>query len=175
MIDLLLLLSRVSVTLGYNNLDDLAAFDVSVTRKKFPSIIVGSSPILELYNNSLGHSKVKTYSPALSCEEFQPDGKWMIPETLAEISPSLDSGLPDINSLNEEACLQSPIQFQDGVKDQHSEFLVSKDSLASVVLENDKLCQVILDKPISSIEGLSKRHSRQLEDCDFHTVGIAGF
>lgn len=183
-------IDKVSVMLGYSNLDGLVnginhaesglgldgkrkILDVSSTCKKFPSITVGSSPLVELYNDSPWYSQIKTYSPELSCEEFQPiltDGKSMIPDTLTDSFSSLNSGLPDTSSSSEVASLPSPIQSQDGLEDHQSGFSAFEASLPPWVLENEKSCQLILDKPISFIEGLSKRHSRQLEDCDFHTL-----
>nr|XP_009607408.2 ATP-dependent DNA helicase homolog RECG, chloroplastic-like isoform X2 [Nicotiana tomentosiformis] len=38
------------------------------------------------------------------------------------------------------------------------------------VKQNDGLVEVMLDQSISFIPGLSKRHSRQLENCGFHTL-----
>uniref|UniRef100_A0A803N0M4 DNA helicase n=1 Tax=Chenopodium quinoa TaxID=63459 RepID=A0A803N0M4_CHEQI len=182
---------KVSVMLGYSNLDGLVnkkthkesgfvledktnSFDVSFTCKKFPSICIGSLPRVELYDDSAWDSQMKTYSPVLSCEEFQPlltDGKWMVPETLTETGPPLNSRLPDKSFSSEETSSSSSFQSQsDGLEDQQLAFSSPIESLAPAVLENDKLSWSILDKPISSIKGLSKRHSRQLEECDFHTL-----
>lgn len=161
---------QFSVMLGYNNLDGLVngtqkeagfvledkidTFDVSSICKKFPSISIGSSPVVELYTDSACHSQTRTCSPASSSEEIQPlltNGKWIIPEYLTEKCPTLDSRLPNTSSLSEKASLHSPDRSQpDGLEE----------------------ASLPLDKPISSIKGLSKRHSTQLEDCDFHTVGI---
>lgn len=184
-------LDKVSVILGYSNLDGLVNgrsqkkavlvredkidnFSLLFTCKKFPSITVGSSPQVELYNDSAWNSQIGTYPPALSSEEFQPiltDGKWMIPETLTEMCPSLHNRPPDVSFSSEKASLPSPSQSQcDGLEDKQFSLSGSEESLAPVVHENVKLSRLILDKPISSIEGLSKRHSRQLEDCDFHTL-----
>ncbi|XP_056696617.1 ATP-dependent DNA helicase homolog RECG, chloroplastic isoform X3 [Spinacia oleracea] len=161
-------LDKFSVMLGYNNLDCLVngtqkeagfvledkidTFDVSSICKKFPSISIGSSPVVELYTDSACHSQTRTCSPASSSEEIQPlltNGKWIIPEYLTEKCPALDSRLPNTSSLSEKASLHSPDRSQpDGLEE----------------------ASLPLDKPISSIKGLSKRHSTQLEDCDFHTL-----
>ncbi|XP_048502084.1 ATP-dependent DNA helicase homolog RECG, chloroplastic isoform X2 [Beta vulgaris subsp. vulgaris] len=155
--------------------DGLDTFDVSIMCKIFPSIIIGSSPPVELYNDSAWHSQIRTYSPVLSSEEFQPiltEGKWMIPETLTEMGPSLNYKVPNMSSSCEEVSFPSPFQTQsDGMEDQQFGFPGSGESPAPpMVLEKDKLSRLILDKPISFIEGLSKRQTRQLEDCDFHTL-----
>ncbi|KAK9676397.1 hypothetical protein RND81_11G074200 [Saponaria officinalis] len=47
---------------------------------------------------------------------------------------------------------------------------VSEEPSFPVVLEHDQRVELTLDKPISCMEGLSKRHSRQLEDCEIHTL-----
>ncbi|CAO2829959.1 unnamed protein product [Amaranthus hypochondriacus] len=174
-------INKVCIMLGYNNLDGFVNGRTQKTqdffleaRKKFPSINVGSSPLIELYSDSAWHSQTKTYSPSISCEEFQPiatDGKWMIPVSLTKVCPSLNNSLPDTSFSCEEASIPAPTQFHsDSLKDQQCVFADSEESLPPIVLNNDKLSQLILDKPINLVEGLSKRQSRQLEDCDFHTL-----
>jgi len=170
---------RVQKQSGLHMKDGTDTFDVSFTCKRFESITLGSSPEIELYDDSAWHSQIRTYSASLPCEEFQPiltNGKWMVPESLTEFCSPLYPTLPsvDLSVMRNEDSL--PAQFQhtaDGLEAEQLDLSV-QDSFSHMALENDKLVQSILDKPVSCIEGLSQRRCRQLEDNDFHTVGIFG-
>lgn len=186
-------LDKVSVMLEYSNLDGLSdneraqkqscldvkegldAFDVSFTCKRFPSIALGSSSQIELYNDSAWHSQISTYSASLPCEEFQPiltDGKWMVPESLTEFCSPLYPTVPsvDLSVMRNEDSLLSQFQHSgDGPKVEQLDLSV-QDSSSDIVLGSDEFMQSILDRPISCIKGLSKSRCRQLEDNDFHTL-----
>ncbi|KAJ8447666.1 hypothetical protein Cgig2_031720 [Carnegiea gigantea] len=186
-------LDKVSVMLEYSNLDGLSdneraqkqsgldvkdgldAFDVSFTCKRFPSIALGSSSQIELYNDSAWHSQIRTYSASLPCEEFQPiltDGKWMVPESLTEFCSPLYPTVPSVDlsvMRNEDSLLPQFQHSADDLKVEQLDLSV-QDSSSHMVLGSDEFMQSILDKPISCIEGFSKKRCRQLEDNDFHTL-----
>lgn len=183
-------LKKVSVVLAYSNLDDLGdneiarkesgldsedgmdAFDVSITCERFPYITLGSSHPIELYDDSASHSKIRTYSASLRCEEFEPiltDGKWLVRENLTELCPPLSPSLSSIDSsvTRNEDCLLSRVQpTPDGLEAEQ----LSLSGVLESSSHKDQLIQSILDKPICCVKGLSKRRCRQLEDNDFHTL-----
>ncbi|XP_074274939.1 ATP-dependent DNA helicase homolog RECG1, chloroplastic/mitochondrial isoform X2 [Silene latifolia] len=185
---------HMSVLLGESHLDDFVngrsrkgekvaldnvvdSFDVSSICNKFPSITIGSSPRVELYKESFPHSEIFTYSASQSSEEFQPtltDGNWMVPETLTDIQSPIPPRLQNLSSsvIRDGASLPSMFEHdQTNNPDAHESGPSALEEPSSpVVLEHDKLVELILDKPIRCIEGLSKRHSRQLEDCGIHTL-----
>ncbi|CAN6675474.1 unnamed protein product [Malus baccata var. baccata] len=84
------LLNKVSVLVGYDSLDDLVEneraerqsgmhvrdvtdeFDVSLVCARFPSIMLGSSPRVELYDGTTSFSERMLF-PTQSCEEFPSD------------------------------------------------------------------------------------------------------
>ncbi|KAL9246275.1 hypothetical protein vseg_019831 [Gypsophila vaccaria] len=157
-------------------LDDMAgSFDVSSVCDKFPSITVGSSPKVELYSESLWHSQVEV-SAAQCCEEIRPtirDDKWMVRETIAANQSSVHPRPQNTSSsiLIDEASLSLNFDRQTSNPEaQKCCRSVSEEPSSPSVLEHDLCAELTLDKPISCIEGLSKRHSRQLEDCEIHTL-----
>ncbi|KAH9603456.1 hypothetical protein KSS87_006496 [Heliosperma pusillum] len=183
-------LDKMSVLLGESHLDDLVngrsrmgekvalddavdSFDVSSICNKFPSITIGSSPKVKLYKESIRHPQIVTYSATQSREKVQPtltDGNWTVPETLTNISihPKLQN--PSSSVIRDGASLPSMSEHDQTNKAPEPDPLVLEELSSPVVLEHDRFAELILDKPISYIEGLSKRHSRLLEDCEIHTL-----
>lgn len=154
-------------------------FDVSLVRKRFPSIIVGSSPRLELYDGATNFCQTRSLLETQSCEDFlsnsilEEQGRLNVNETWH----SLDSALPCLRTFspsedhsatlhishpptpvtteknsNQPATLKEPVGLE------------SQIDAASI--------ELLLDRSISCIPGLRKKHCRQLEDCGFHTVGF---
>ncbi|XP_048318194.2 ATP-dependent DNA helicase homolog RECG, chloroplastic isoform X1 [Ziziphus jujuba] len=189
------LLDKVSVMMGYDGLHDLIEneraekhsttnikaamdnFDVSLVRKRFPSIIVGSSPRLELYDGATNFCQTRSLLETQSCEDFlsnsilEEQGRLNVNETWH----SLDSALPCLRTFspsedhsatlhishpptpvtteknsNQPATLKEPVGLE------------SQIDAASI--------ELLLDRSISCITGLRKKHCRQLEDCGFHTL-----
>ncbi|CBI26906.3 unnamed protein product, partial [Vitis vinifera] len=176
------LLNKVSVLMGYDSLHDLIEnervqkesdmnlkdeinnVDISLACRKFPSIILGNSPPVELYDENKCHSDVRSLLAAQICEEFLSSSgaeKWDGPDRFSETWPSLCPTLPNINA----SLLR---------KEKKSDVLVTVEGPpANMVLEsqnNAEPVELILDKSISFIPGLQKRHCRQLENCGFHTL-----
>ncbi|XP_057482226.1 ATP-dependent DNA helicase homolog RECG, chloroplastic isoform X1 [Actinidia eriantha] len=156
-------------------------FDVSLACKRFPSIIFGYSPPVELYDEASCCSGKNGLLESEICEghlSSSVGAKWVNPDTLCETWPSLYPSLPNGSSslFNEESSHPSPLSSQPlnfetetksdlrvTVEDSSTiDALEGKQSVASV--------ELILDKSISCIPGLSKRQFHQLENCGFHTL-----
>ncbi|XP_034683646.1 ATP-dependent DNA helicase homolog RECG, chloroplastic isoform X3 [Vitis riparia] len=193
------LLNKVSVLMGYDSLHDLIEnervqkesdmnlkdeinnVDISLACRKFPSIILGNSPPVELYDENVCHSDVRSLLAAQICEEFLSSSgaeKWDGPDRFSETWPSLCPTLPNINAslLRKESSSTLPVSSQPLTMEtkEKSDVLVTVEGPpANMVLEsqnNVEPVELILDKSISFIPGLQKRHCRQLENCGFHTL-----
>lgn len=193
------LLNKVSVLMGYDSLHDLIEnervqkesdmnlkdeinnVDISLACRKFPSIILGNSPPVELYDENKCHSDVRSLLAAQICEEFLSSSgaeKWDGPDRFSETWPSLCPTLPNINAslLRKESSSTLPVSSQPLTMEtkEKSDVLVTVEGPpANMVLEsqnNAEPVELILDKSISFIPGLQKRHCRQLENCGFHTL-----
>lgn len=178
--------SQVSVFMGYNSLHDLIEneqsqndtnimhmiddFDLSMACKRFPSIHLGSSPLVELYEDE----KCDNVLPTSKC------AKWIDPNTLCErlatLYPSLQDVDVDPTSIREENSSTSPLYLPSFPleNEEKSDFQVYlEDKCVEEGPESkqaDALFELILDKSISCIPGLGKRQCTQLENCGFHTV-----
>ncbi|KAJ9708397.1 hypothetical protein PVL29_000441 [Vitis rotundifolia] len=193
------LLNKVSVLMGYDSLHDLIEnervqkesdmnlkdeinnVDISLACRKFPSIILGNSPPVELYDENVCYSDVRSLLAAQICEEFLSGSgaeKWDGPDRFSETWPSLCPTLPNINAslLRKESSSSLPVSSQPLTMEtkEKSDVLVTVEGPpANMVLEsqnNAEPVELILDKSISFIQGLQKRHCRQLENCGFHTL-----
>lgn len=180
------LLNKVSVFMGYNSLHDLIEneqnqndtsimhglddFDLSMACKKFPSIHLGSSPLVELYEDE----KCENVLPTSKC------AKWIDPNTLCErlstLYPSLQAVDVEPTSVREENSTTSPLYLpstpleNEGTSN-FQEYLKEKCvEEGPKSKQTDALFELILDKSISCIPGLSKRQYTQLENCGFHTL-----
>uniref|UniRef100_A0A5B7BBQ5 DNA 3'-5' helicase n=1 Tax=Davidia involucrata TaxID=16924 RepID=A0A5B7BBQ5_DAVIN len=190
------LLSKVSVLMGYDGLHDLIEneraqkessinlkdavddFDVTLACKRFPSIILGQSPLVELYDGTACCSEKSSLLAAQICKGFLPSplgAEWVDPDSLSETWPSLFPSLPNMNSslLKEERSYSSPLSIQSSTLETEvkSDPQVIKDeTFTQADLQNADSVDLILDKAISCTPGLSKRQCRQLENCGFHTL-----
>lgn len=119
-------------------------FDASLTRKKFPSITLGNAPRLELFDETVQVSEIKSRLAAEGCNRFPSDALPIYVEHMAlEIT-------------------------QENL--QHNKATVNE--CPTIVEPEAPLIGSFLDSPISYIPGLSKRLCNQLENCGFHTVGL---
>ncbi|KAJ4709762.1 ATP-dependent DNA helicase RecG [Melia azedarach] len=183
------MLKKVSVVMGYNSLNDLTKygrakdqsdenfkalddFDVSLACKRFPSITLGNSPPVELYDETKGASEMRSLLAAQSYEAFVTDTigtKWVVDSDIpSEAWPSLDPGPPDVSSsvVGEEGSLSLPVSHQFlplETKEKLNDLNTVKESLEPSV-------EALLDTCISCWPGLSKRLYHQLENCGFHTL-----
>lgn len=157
--------------------------DVSKACKKFPSIKLGSSPPVELFDGSACHSDIASFLAAKSsknfylnstCEECVQDED----RTL----PSLYPALPDVgnSSVSEEYTLTTgssllPMNIETGTISSNPA-VEGDSSKKKSTSENTAVSgRSFLDQSVGCISGLSKRHQRQLDDSGFHTVSFCRF
>lgn len=209
--------------MGYNGLHDLIEnekpdeqpdrylkdatddFHLSLACKRFPSITLGSSPPVELYDETTSSSRMRDLLVSQRFFSNSIDEKWVDPNGLCETWPSLSRPLSEAGSsvvVDEDNSRQSSLSTSlesEGKSDnlltveentenlhQSSRFTTSefegkldhlvneKESSSKVRAEpqsDTSTFDLFLDRSISCIPGLSKRHSRQLEECSFYTVG----
>lgn len=160
--------------------DAMDSFDVSLVCKIFPSIIVGSSPRLELYDGTANVCKTRSLLETQSCEDFlsnsilEEQGRVNANETWH----SLDSALPSLKTI-------SPSEdYSDTLPVSHppTPIITEKISNQPAILEEPvgiesqidaASIELLLDRSICCIPGLRKKHCRQLEDSGFYTVGFS--
>lgn len=157
------------------NLED--EFDPFSVCKKYPSIIIGSSPTIELYDGTTSFSSAATQS----CWGFPPaavDADWGVPNRLCNAWSSLSVSLEEEKSSSQLPMEESvasllpdePMPVEIGSLDSS---VVEEESLDEVDAESDSVAasvEMILDRPISSLPGLTKRQRHLLEKNDFHTI-----
>ena len=171
---------------GINLKDEMNNVDISLACRRFPSIILGNSPLVELYDENVCCSDVQSVLAAQICEEILSSSdaeKWDGPDRLSETWSSLcpSPTLSNINAslLRKESSSTMPFSSQPqtvGTKEKSDVLVTLEGSPANMGLEsqnNAEPVELILDKSISFIPGLQKRHCRQLENCGFHTVGFS--
>lgn len=152
-------------------------FDISLACKRFPSISLGFSPPVELYDGETcsmdgGLLASQIYQQFLANSS---EPKLVDPDSLYETWTSLCPGSEDGNSssVKDYSHSESPTLKQEA---RHNlEFHVDEPFSTTTVLETQDTSasvQEILDRSISCIPGLTKRQCNQLENCGFHTVGF---
>ncbi|XP_043806814.1 ATP-dependent DNA helicase homolog RECG, chloroplastic isoform X4 [Manihot esculenta] len=90
---------------GWDLKDSVEEFDVSLARKKFPSIVLGNSPPVELYDETTQQSEMKNLLSAESYKEFPSDSlgqKWVDPDDLSEHGISSGTRPSENSSILEE-------------------------------------------------------------------------
>ncbi|KAL8150780.1 hypothetical protein V2J09_020588 [Rumex salicifolius] len=147
-------------------------FDLTLACQRFPSITLGSSLFLGLYDDS---ASTRSHSTTQEFNKFFPEShlkKSVTPNRPLEpeiwpflpIHPRIIS--PDVIDENT-LVLQSHAGKQNYVSDH--EFHV-KDSSSCLAEEMAKPVEILLDNPISCIPGISKKNCRRLEESGFHTL-----
>ncbi|TYI93961.1 hypothetical protein E1A91_D02G171300v1 [Gossypium mustelinum] len=217
------LLNKVSVLMGYSGLHDLFEnerpdeqpdrnledatddFDLSLACKRFPSITLGSSLPVELYDEATSSSRIRALLAAQRFLSNSMDEKWVDPNGLSETWDSLYEPLSEAGSsaalqestgshqsswsttLESEGKSDHLLTVEENTEklDQSSwsvtlEFEGKSDHLVAKEVSSSKVgvqrhsdiatIDLFLDRSISCIPGLSKRHSRQLEECGFYTL-----
>jgi ATP-dependent DNA helicase RecG len=208
------LLNKVSVFMGYNSLQDLLenersdlesvmnfeesnAYNVILACKRFPSIILGSSPRIELFGESQHFSEAGLLAEKIRKEFLATSvgAKWAhrISETLDSLPAPQNVKPPTLDEINtcnsnlvteqldmlqvasEQHVKSSSVNFP---SDSHIEKMsdsvsikdenVTKDAI--VTQENGLPVHLIMDKTISVVAGLTKRQCTQLENGGFHTL-----
>lgn len=155
-------------------------FDASLARKKFPSIIVGNSPSVDLYDGS-------SYFPPTASPGFNgyfPDSRdssWGLPSRLCESWSSFSLSLDEVDTASSLSTVEIvDLSFVDEAEDlvatgRSDDTVVQVedfgDTVDAEVHSSGTLVEFLLDRPINCIPGLSKRQCSQLEKNGFHTVG----
>lgn len=178
-------LNKVSMSMGYEGLHDLIEnkrsekephlhikdgigdFDTSWARKQFPSITFGHSLPVKLYDDSSFLSVRNDILASEICETVLSDSKnakWIDhPESPCEIWPSPFPSLPNTSSLL--------VPEEVGTWTNEITSVSESSKLAGLDdVQNTVLVELILDKSISCMDGLTKRHIGQLQNCGFHTL-----
>ncbi|KAK6922201.1 ATP-dependent DNA helicase RecG, domain 3, C-terminal [Dillenia turbinata] len=147
--------------------------DVSVGCQKFPFISLGSAPLVELYDENMCSEKRASLA-AESLNLFltsSVDSKWVDPDSLCETWSSLYPSFSNVelSTLNGEnspipPSLPGTVSLENAFKVEESSKLSGPESLNATSID------LILDKSITCIPGLTKKQCRQLESCGFHTL-----
>jgi len=144
-------------------------FNDSLAYKRFPSIILGSSPQVELYDETACCSELSRVLAPQNCEGFLPNsiGAELDQESSSETWPSMSAALLSVTpSLSfQPVALETIEKSNSSVTVKESSIKVGPESPL-----NAAPIELFLDRSINCIPGLSKRHCRQLENCGFHTV-----
>ncbi|XP_057970824.1 ATP-dependent DNA helicase homolog RECG, chloroplastic isoform X2 [Malania oleifera] len=172
------LLNKVSVLMCYNCLDELINngraskesdinlkeemddSDVSLACRRFPSIILGGSSLVELYDGATSWSEI---SHILAT-------KWVDPDSLCETWHPLYPTHRHVHSSSFGESTPQPLNVKNDI---NPDLLVMTGEDSTMRLEskqNAASFELPLDKSISCIPGLSKRQCSQLEKCGFHTL-----
>ncbi|XP_071702127.1 ATP-dependent DNA helicase homolog RECG1, chloroplastic/mitochondrial [Rutidosis leptorrhynchoides] len=166
-------------------------FDASLARKQFPSIMIGQSIAVELYDGvSDGPEKSSSDFTGKMCNDHlatkvvDPD---MLYDSLGKISKDFNSfssyefvSIKDqstTGSTSSLSILQSGISSSKEEKSQNkvkSESKWSGDDSSNKVALSGQLhsgpFEPVLDKSISCVSTLSKKQCSQLENCGLHTI-----
>ncbi|XP_030949876.1 ATP-dependent DNA helicase homolog RECG, chloroplastic isoform X1 [Quercus lobata] len=163
---------------GMNHKDAMDEVDVSLACKRFPSIILGRSPKVELYNETAHCSEMSNPLAAQNCEGFVPnlvDAEW-VQEGSSETWRLLSGSLIVTTSSKGEKDSRKPLSPPPMALEtlQKSDDLVSGEESSNKVgpesLVNAASIESFLNSSINCIPGLSKRHCGQLDNCGFHTL-----
>ncbi|XP_062150133.1 ATP-dependent DNA helicase homolog RECG, chloroplastic-like isoform X2 [Alnus glutinosa] len=186
----------VSVLIDYDDLHDLVdnesakkrscmnlkgakdEFDDSLAYKRFPSIILGSSPQVELYDETACCSELSRVLATQNCEGFLPNsiGAKLVQEGSRETGPSVSPVLLSVTPSPLKEDSYETLSFQpvalETIEKSNSSVTVKESSIkvGPESLLNSAPIELFLDRSINCIPGLSKRHCRQLENCGFHTL-----
>lgn len=155
--------------------------NVTVECKKFPSIILGNSPPVELFDGSACYSDVTSFLAAKNGENFllNPTCEEWVQDSLDGTLSSLYTVLPSVgnSSVSEEYTYNAgspplPMNVETGTISSNP--AVEGDSSENELKSQNNAVsgRSFLDQSIGCIPGLSKRHQRQLDNSGFHTVGF---
>lgn len=157
--------------------DAMDDFDVSLVRKRFPSIILGSSPELELYDGTTNFCETRSLLAIQSCEDFLSNSTGEERVSANETLHSQNSMFPSVKTYSSEdyantlPLSQQPVPL---ITEKNSNQPVISEEIIRLESQTDAASiELLLDKSISCIPGLRKKHCHQLENCGFHTVGFA--
>ncbi|XP_020229053.2 ATP-dependent DNA helicase homolog RECG, chloroplastic isoform X2 [Cajanus cajan] len=153
-------------------LDDL---DISLMCKRFPSITLGSAPRVELYDGTASCSETMNSLATENLEHCFSDSleaRW-VQNTVSEEWPSLSVNHSTITSSTLGKAESCPSRVLPSVYEEKLDQVIREDSQMKVGLQSQSdptPSELFLDKSVSCILGLSKRHYQQLDNCGFHTL-----
>lgn len=168
--------NKVPVQIGYKQHDVISdgskeEFDmnfddvVSLVCKKFPSITMGTSPAVELYDGTSSWSENRGIVA----------GKWVDPVQPYESWPSLYSDLLDAkpSSFVENCSHTLPSSPEHVVLESDRDMVMVEECSSDLDLKSQNsatLVELFLDKSVSCISGLSKKQCHMLEKCGLYTL-----
>ncbi|KAK7308720.1 hypothetical protein VNO77_42346 [Canavalia gladiata] len=154
--------------------DDL---DISLICKRFPSITLGSAPQVDLYDGTMSYSEKENSLAAENFEHYFSDSsevRW-VQNTLSDTWPSLyvnHSSVASSTLRKEDSCPLPPHSIS-SIHEENLDQVTTEDFQMKVGTESQSNLtpsELFLDKSVSCIPGLSKRHYQQLDNCGFHTI-----
>ncbi|XP_022150022.1 ATP-dependent DNA helicase homolog RECG, chloroplastic isoform X2 [Momordica charantia] len=155
-------------------------YNVSVACKKFPSIILGSSPRVELFDASACYSDITSFLAAKNgenflltstCEEWVQDGLDGTLSSLYPVVPSVgNSSVSEEYSYNAGPSLL-PTNIETGIISSNPAIDGDSSEKELKSQHNAVSGRSFLDQSVGCIPGLSKRHQRLLDNSGFHTLG----
>lgn len=152
-------------------------FDVSLACTRFPSIVVGSSPPVSLYDGTTDFCDMTNLLATEGYEDFLAHsiGEEQTHNSLHETWDSLDPTVSSVqtSSPREPNSHMLPLTPQPNTlvtEEKFSQPVTVDDSVWLVSQIDETSIEPFLDGTVSCIPGLRKRHCHQLEDSGFHTV-----
>lgn len=177
------LFSKVSIAIhdGFDELVDEGKdeFDATLAQKQFSSIKLGYSRPVELYDGNWDDpekSSILTADPNMLYDSWGSIATDFNNFSSYEVETISEQGSPD------STCSPSitPIEESSYVKEEKSQDKVKLDLKDAVDIPSDRGLvldqsntapfELILDKSLSCVPGISKKHCSQLENCGFHTI-----
>ncbi|KAJ8769268.1 hypothetical protein K2173_002196 [Erythroxylum novogranatense] len=177
---------------GINLKDGADNVDLSLACKRFPSIILGSSPPVELYSDSTQSSKTKSSSVARDYKGFIPNAlhlELVGPPIRCELwtgdtLSNANSSVSELRKENTDIISESIEKSGHASKESNEDNIcVSYGHSRDVTWETEEMNESYvkverglqvgapsLDRSIKCLPGLSRRQSQQLENCGFHTL-----
>ncbi|KAJ0726171.1 putative DNA helicase [Helianthus annuus] len=147
-------------------------FDASLVRNQFPSIILGQSSPVELYDgisDDPDTDSILTSDSSMGSTVVDPS---MLFDSLGSVAHEFNSfSSYEIESISDQGSpgpTTSPSVTQNGKSftKQNKE----KSDPQCVVDDPTAPFELVLDKPISCVPAISKKKCSQLESCGFHTI-----
>ncbi|KAJ0962808.1 hypothetical protein J5N97_027930 [Dioscorea zingiberensis] len=186
-------LNKVSALMGYNKIQDLieqenlkresgvdlegtiGELDLRLACARFPSIILGDSSLVELYdevpaqheNLSLLLPEIPNSLGTMGTDSNQLSETWQFFSSSSENRTS-ESNIKSPYMLS----YNSGVAHSNGNKNLDDKVAAEKSLMMTVGSElfEGLSAEITLDKAVKFIPGTTSRQCRQLEDCGFHTV-----
>ncbi|RRT83767.1 hypothetical protein B296_00001225, partial [Ensete ventricosum] len=182
-------LNKISVFMGYNNIQDLVEqervrrqstadandvyeeFDFSLTCGRFPCIKLGDSSLVELYDEVPHAEEQANLLPPESCNEYLSTSgtKWEKCSKLVGTCYSVNPPPAEINPSSPMEDNSFVIQLDSLEADSDAAGMVEEEETSKNLLESPTI-ESVLDRTIRSLPGTTRRQCCQLEGGGFYTV-----